>query len=68
MTTFAEVVERADSLSMDEREELIRILQGRLREARRQKLLQDVEESRKAIKSGATQRASVDEIMRSVRL
>jgi hypothetical protein len=67
MKTFAEVVERADSLSQDEREELIRILQGRLREERREQLLQDVEESRKAIKSETTQSASIDEIMRRIR-
>ena len=67
MTTFADVVERADSLSQDEREELIRILQGRLREERREQLLQDVEDSRKAVKNGVTQPASVDEIMRMTR-
>jgi hypothetical protein len=67
MTTFADVVERADSLSRDEREELIRILQVRLREERREQLIQDVEESRKAVKSGTTQPASVDEIMRMTR-
>jgi hypothetical protein len=67
MTTFADVVDQADALSQEEREELIRILQARLLEERDAELLAAVEESRRAARSGTTKSATVDEIMRQIR-
>jgi hypothetical protein len=67
MTTFAEIVESAHSLSHDEREELVRILQSTLREERRAQLLADVADASREYESGACKPASVDDIMRRIR-
>jgi hypothetical protein len=67
MTTFAEVVESAHSLSPDEREELVRILQSTLRAERRAQLLADVADAEREYESGACKPASVDDIMRRIR-
>jgi hypothetical protein len=67
MTTFAEVVERADSLSQDEREDLIRILQARLREERRAEILEDVKMGEAAFKAGKCKVMTPAQIMRRLR-
>jgi hypothetical protein len=66
MTTFNDVLEKAESLSQDEREDLIHILQARLREERRNRLLEDVEAGRQEFAAGLCKPATVEEIMKQV--
>jgi hypothetical protein len=63
---FCDVVEAADSLSFEEKEELIGILEQRMRDERRAKLLQEVEQSRKDFAEGRYKAGTVDEIMREI--
>jgi hypothetical protein len=67
MKTFAEVVDSADALSRDEQEELIRILQSRLREERRVQLVADVKAAETEFASGKGKAAMPAEIMRRLR-
>jgi len=67
MTTFAEVVEDAHSLSQDEREELIRILQVRLREERRAQILEEVKTAESDYKAGKCKVMTPAQIMRRIR-
>lgn len=66
MKTFAEVLDMADSMSPEDRENLVAILQSRLREERRAKLVEDVAESREDFAAGKCKPASVDEVMKSI--
>ena len=43
-TTFAEILEAADRLTLEDQENLINILQNRLRDRRRADLVRDVRE------------------------
>jgi hypothetical protein len=67
MMTFDEVLDRADSMSQEEREELIRILQARLREERRAQILADVKEGEAEFAAGKCKPATPAEIMRRIR-
>ena len=62
-TTFNEIVEAADSLSMTDQEALVDLLRHRLAAARRQELERAVREARREFESGQAQIASVAEIM-----
>lgn len=62
-TTFNEVVEAADSLSMTDQEALVDLLRHRLAAARRQEIERTVREARREFESGQAQIASVAEIM-----
>ena len=44
-TTFTKILEAADRLQLEDQEDLIRILQNRLRDRRRTELIQDVQEA-----------------------
>ncbi|HZZ26505.1 MAG TPA: hypothetical protein VFE46_00755 [Pirellulales bacterium] len=63
---FGEVLEAADQLSVDEKEELIAILRRRLAEEGRRRVIADVEEAGKEFKAGACKAVSVDELMREI--
>lgn len=62
-TTFDELLEAADSLSMAEQETLVDILSRRLADARRQELAGHIREARREFDSGKAEVASVDDIM-----
>lgn len=66
MKTFAEVLDMADSMSPEDREDLVSILQSRLREERRAKLVEDVAASREEFAAGNCRPASVDEVIKSI--
>lgn len=66
MKTFAQVLEEADALSLDEQEDLVSILQRRLREQRRGELIKTVDEARKEFKAGRVRPGSPSEIMRKI--
>jgi hypothetical protein len=61
--TFSEIVEAADSLSLDEQQSLLEILRRRIAEHGRQQLLADIEQARAEFARGQTWPASVKEII-----
>ena len=65
-TTFAEVLETIEEFSVDEKETLIDILQNRLREIKRQRIIKSVEEAQREFAEGNFRTASVDEIMEEI--
>ena len=66
MKTFSDVVDAADALSPDEQENLVSILQQRLREQRRAELARSVEEAEAEFRDGKCKPGSVDEIMKLI--
>ena len=65
-TTFSDVLETIENFTIDEKETLIDILQHRLQEAKRQKIVNSVEEANREFERGDLKPASVDEIMREI--
>ncbi len=63
---FGDVLEAADRLSQDEQEELIAIIQRRLAQAARQRLVADVQEAREEFAAGRCLPASPEEMMREI--
>ena len=63
---FYEVVDAADALSLDEQLELVSILKRRIRDAMRQRLIENVQISQQEYAQGLCQPATVDEIMRKI--
>ena len=51
-TTFTKILEAADHLQLEDQEDLIRILQNRLRDRRRAELIQDVQEAQQEFALG----------------
>ncbi len=68
MKTFNQVLEGVDSLSAEEQENLISILQRRLREQRRAELGKSLKEARAEFKAGKCRPASPADIMRQKRI
>jgi hypothetical protein len=67
MTTFSDVVDAADNLSVDEQETLLEILRRRIAKRNRDALVRDVADARAEFHSGKTRATSVSEIMDEVR-
>ena len=67
MTTFSDVVDAADNLSVDEQETLVEILRHRIAKQYRDALGRDVAEARAEFQSGKTRATSVSDIMDAVR-
>ena len=65
-TTFAEVLETIESFSLEEKETLLDILQNRLREAKRERIIKSVEEARLEFEQGLCKTMTVDEFMQEV--
>jgi hypothetical protein len=63
MATFAEIVEAADRLSLDEQETLIELLQHRIAKRNRESLVRDVIEARDEFRQTKPEPSSVSEIM-----
>lgn len=66
MKTFGQVLESADSLSLDERESLISVLQRRVADERRAELIAAVKEARREFKSGRCRPARPDDILKRI--
>lgn len=66
ITSFGEILEAADMLSLEEQESLIDILHRRMIERRRAELAADIQEARKEFKEGYAQPASVDDLMKEI--
>jgi hypothetical protein len=67
MTTFSEIVEAADHLSVDEQVTLLEILQRRIATRNRESLVRDVAEARREFQAGQLRPASAREILAEVR-
>ena len=66
MKTFGQVLEMADALSPEEQENLVSILQKRMREQRRAELVQAVKHARKEFKAGRLRSATAAEIVKKI--
>lgn len=62
VTTFGDILEAADRLSVEEQESLLDVLRRRLVERRRQDVAQDIEEARGAWEAGQCREVTPDEI------
>lgn len=63
---FAEVLEAADHLSLEEQQELVAILNRRVALAARQRLMDEVEEARKDFAGGRCSPITTDELVREI--
>ena len=66
MGAFAQVVEDASALPLDQQESLIEILRSRRNEQRRRELLADVLESRSDFERGHFRSGTVKELMKEI--
>jgi len=67
VTTFSEIVEAADHLSVDEQVTLLEILQRRIATRNRASLVRDVAEARREFLGGQLRPTSVSDIIVEVR-
>ena len=65
-TIFADVLDTVELFTIDEKEDLVNILQSRLREDRRAEIIKSVEESRREYEEGNLKPMTVDEIMNKI--
>jgi hypothetical protein len=65
-TTFAEILEAADQLPLEEQENLIDILLKRLRDRRRANLVKDVQEAQKEFAEGKCQPVTPEQLMEEI--
>lgn len=64
MTTFAQVLDSADELAVDEQESLVAVLQHRLAEHRRAELVEAVKSARREFKAGRCRPATPAQIVK----
>ena len=67
MTSFAHALDVIESLTVDEQEDVLEVMQRRLAERRRAELIATVKQSRKEFAAGNCKPASVAAIMRQVK-
>ncbi len=65
-TTFAEILEAAEQLPLEAQENLIDILQKRLRDRRRAYLVKDVQEAQKEFAEGKCQPVTPEQLMEEI--
>ena len=65
-TIFAEILEKADELPLEEQETLSRILQNRLRDQRRAERVRDVKEAQQEFASGKCQPVTPEQLMEEI--
>ena len=64
--TFSDVLETIETFSFEEKETLVDILQHRLQESKRQRVVNSVREARLEYERGEAKVATVDEIMSEI--
>lgn len=64
--SFADILEAAEQLSLEDREDLIRILQNRLREQKRADLVQEVNEAQQEFAQGKCQPVTPEQLMKEI--
>jgi hypothetical protein len=65
-TTFTEILDAADQLSPEDQENLIEILQKRLRYRRRAALVRDVQEAQKEFAEGKCQPVTPAQLIKEI--
>ncbi|MDB9421838.1 MAG: hypothetical protein EWV55_01225 [Microcystis viridis Mv_BB_P_19951000_S69] len=65
-TTFAEILEAVEQLSLEDQENLIHILQNRLRDQKRTELVRDVQEAQQEFAQGQCQPMTPEQIMEEI--
>ncbi|MDA0832426.1 MAG: hypothetical protein O2955_13270 [Planctomycetota bacterium] len=63
---FGDILEAVDRLPLEEQEELIAIVNRRVAEAARQRLIEEVRQAEREYADGLCKPASVEEIMREI--
>ena len=63
---FVEILEAAEQLSLEDREDLIRILQNRLREEKRIDIVKDVKEAQQEFAQGNCKPVAPEELMKEI--
>ena len=66
MKTFAEVLDSADELGVEEQESLVEVLQRRLAERRRESLLEAVKSARREFAGGRCRPATPKQIIKRI--
>ncbi|WP_293141946.1 hypothetical protein [Okeania sp. SIO3I5] len=66
ITTFAEILEAADKLPPEAQENLINILQNRLRDRHRAEKIRDVQEAQKEFAQGKCQPVTPEQLMEEI--
>ncbi len=65
-TTFLDILEAAEELPREDQENLIRILQNRLREQKRAELVKDVHEAQQEFAQGKCQPITPQQLMEEI--
>jgi hypothetical protein len=65
-TTFGEVLDAADGLSIDEQETLVEILLRRITQLRRSELMEEVAAAREEFRNGGSRPIQPDELIREI--
>jgi hypothetical protein len=65
-TSFVELLDAADKLSLDEQETLVEILQRRMADNRRAELAKDIQDAQREFQSGGCCPATPSELMGEV--
>ena len=65
-TSFSEILDAADRLSLDEQEALIDVLTRRAADRRREQLGRDIRNARKEFKEGWTRPSKPDDILSEI--
>ncbi|NJL88947.1 MAG: hypothetical protein HC916_03425 [Coleofasciculaceae cyanobacterium SM2_1_6] len=65
-TPFIQILEAADRLLLEDQEDLIRILQNRLRDRRRAELIKDVQEAQQEFALGQCQPVTPEQLMKEL--
>ena len=65
-TTFAEILEAAEQLPLEDQENLINILKNRIREQKRAGLVRDVQETQKEFDQGQCPPMTPEQIMEEI--
>jgi hypothetical protein len=65
-TTFAEILESADQLPLEDQENLIVILQNRLRDRQRSERVRDVREAQSEFAEGKCRPVTPEELMKEI--
>jgi len=63
---FGEVLDAADALSLPQQEDLVRILQNRMVDQKREALAQSVQEARSEYARGEVKKGSIAELMKDL--
>ena len=65
-STFQQAIETVEALSLEEQAMLLEIIQNRLREDKRQELLENIKQSEQYYAEGNVKRGSVSDLMKDL--